>query len=253
MKLCTPLSEAGTPLLSLITITRNDRTGLEKTVQSASTLRCSAKVEHIVVDGGDAPSISTFADEKIQKITAPPRGVANAFNLGIVAAKGTWVWFVNGGDQIDPRLSSEFLLELLEITQATVIVGGTTYEGEEFPRALPPPVDRWPITNPWVPHPSTIVRRSLFDKYGHFDERYLIASDYDWFTRVLQAEHSTDFIAAPFAIFAPGGISQRPESRATVIKENADIRSRYAAASVRSLIKIGRRTIVSACRAALRR
>lgn len=208
------------PILTVITITKNDELGLRRTLDSTAKLR-EHNIEQIVVDGGDARASRSNNGYSICFIPAPPRGIANAFNEGVSMAKGEWVWFLNGGDRMDDRLSPQFLLSLLKYTKAEIIIGGTTYEGEDEPRPFPPIVRRWPLTRPWIPHPSTIVRRRLFDKYGMFEEKYQIASDYEWLLRATLVSQQVDMLSVPFAIFAPDGISQAPHSRPTILKENS--------------------------------
>lgn len=211
-----------TPIpLTLVTITKDDPAGLERTLLSAAKLRQEG-AEHWVVDGTASlppADAGVLTASGINVLRLPPRGVANAFNAGIAAARGEWVWCLNGGDQVDPLLTPEFLSALLADSRADVIVGGTTYEGESAPRSHPPTHLRWPPFRSWIPHPSTLVRRRLFEQFGSFDESYTIAMDYEWWLRAIPSGIAVDVVNLSFAIFAPGGLSQRPENLATVRRE----------------------------------
>ncbi len=207
--------------LTLITITKDDSEALELTLRSAASLR-DAGAEYIVVDGS-LNARSGEPPQGVRLVRRPPQGISDAFNAGLALARGEWVWFLNGGDLVDPRLAPEFLLHLLRLSRAQVLIGGTTYEGELEPRPYLPPALRWPPIKSWVPHPSTLVRRDLFARFGLFDERYMIAMDYEWWLRTLsRSDVAVDVISAPFAVFAPGGVSQRPESSARIAREQAD-------------------------------
>lgn len=212
-----------TPLsLSLITLTRDDPAGLSRTLASAAALR-NAGAEHVVVDGSLAPLRSSEAADggRISVLPRPPQGIADAFNAGIAAATREWVWCLNGDDQVDPRLTPDFLQRLLGNVTADVIVGRTTYEGESEPRPHPPEHLRWPPVRSWIPHPSTLVRRRLFDRFGGFDEAYTIAMDYEWWLRAIPSGEGVELVPAPFAVFARGGVSQRTENRPTLRREQA--------------------------------
>ena len=208
--------------LSLITVTKDDPAGLARTLASAAAIRL-AGVEHLVIDGGSDPEASgrlvaeTGGDVTV--IGRPARGIADAFNAGISAAQGEWLWFLNGGDQIDARVSPGWLEALLLGTEADVVIGKTTYEGEADPRPHPARELQWPPFRSWIPHPSTLVRRALFARFEGFDERYTIAMDFEWWLRALVPSVQVDVISSPLAVFAPGGVSQRPESRNKLRRE----------------------------------
>jgi len=158
----------------------------------------------------------------------PAGGIADAFNYGLANARGEWVWFLNGGDEVDPGLDPAVLMNLLGLSKADALIGGITYMGEDAPRLHPPEEQRWPAFLPWVPHPATLVRRELFSRHGGYDERYQIVMDYEWSLRVLsRADVRVEVISTPLAIFEPGGISQREECRARLASERDDVVRRY--------------------------
>lgn len=215
--------------LSIITITKDDPAGLAKTLASAAPLR-SAGVEHFVIDGNTVPGtgvVTDRGDPRLEVYLRPPQGIADAFNFGLARARGEWVWFLNGGDQIDVRLTAEFLFALLDNTRADVVIGGITYEGETKPRAHPSGELQWPPFRTWIPHPSTLVRRRLFEQLGAFDERYSVAMDYEWWLRAFSAAVRMDVLAVPFTVFAPDGISQQSDQWVKIARERDDAIRRH--------------------------
>jgi glycosyltransferase involved in cell wall biosynthesis len=240
------------PPLSIITITKDDPQGLADTVASAAVFR-AAGAEHLVIDGSADPAAAArvvgASRDPVALHPRPARGVADAFNAGIAQARGEWLWFLNGGDRIDDRLAPEFLLTLLRNSKADVIVGGVTYDGETDLRPHFPSAQQWPPLASWIPHPSTLVRKTLFDRFGPFDERYRIAMDYEWWLRALGRETRVDVLAVPFSRFAPGGISQRPESRLLISSEKGDAIRRHQAGLWKNWISRGGRLGVEWIRA----
>jgi len=218
------------PWLTIITVTKDDLAGLAQTLASAAALRTAGAV-HLVVDGGaDAAGTRRVVAQSagnIAVLARPPRGIADAFNTGLAQAQGEWVWFLNSGDRVDARLTPVFLMALLENTRAEVVIGGLTYEGETGPRPNPPGELQWPPFRPWIPHPATLVRRRLFEQAGLYDERYTIGMDYEWWLRVFSVPVAADVLSAPFAVFAPGGISQQPGLRQTIARERDDAIRRH--------------------------
>lgn len=235
-------------LLTIVTITKDDAKGLARTLASTARWRDAAWVEHIVVDGGGTPA--SVDDKRVRMIQQTSTGISGAFNEGLAEAGGEWVWFVNGGDEVDSRLHAEWLRGLLVGTMAGVVIGGTTFPGATEPRPPPPAKWQWPPYVPWIPHPSTLVRRSLFGRYGFFDPSLTIAMDFEWWLRVLCGDVVVDQVAVPFAIFAPGGVSSREDTRARTRWETAIAVWRHRGVLLRSWAGITRRFfghLVGAC------
>src|SRR5687768_11853115 len=123
------------PWLTVITVTKDDPPGVARTLASAAALRL-AGAEHIVVDGS-SDAVERAFPTGIRVMRRSPKGVADAFNAGLADATGSWIWSLNGGDQVDARCTPELLRSLLSITEADVLIGGLTYEGVQERRRHP--------------------------------------------------------------------------------------------------------------------
>lgn len=209
--------------LSIITITKDDPGGLARTLESTALLR-SAGAQHVVVDGSTAqdPGPGPHAGEAVGALVLkrPPLGLADAFNAGLAVAQAPWVWFLNGGDAAHEQLDVEWLRMLLTRTSADLVLGGLVYDADGALHSPPPVSRQWPLLNPWISHPSAIIRRALFSIHGDFDGRFQIAMDYEWFLRVLVRDAKADVIGIPLARFAPGGLSQREATRGMLAREH---------------------------------
>lgn len=213
--------------LTLITITKEAPSGLLRTLTSAMGLRATG-VEHIIVDGGaDPDSTARFVAqnkwENITLIPRQPRGIADAFNAGMAAARGEWLWFLNGGDAVHESLNPAWLLEMLASSQASIVVGGIHYDGDAAPRFAPPLSQQWPLTTCWLPHPATLVRKDALLNAGGFDEKWAVATDYSLWFKLLGPCARPDLISIPFARFDVNGVSQRVESRRIAHGEEAQV------------------------------
>lgn len=239
------------PWLTIVSITKDDPAGWARTSASAAVWRAHPGVEQVVVYRGTAPALLRPPHPVLQVQTST--GIARAFNEGLALAQGEWVWFLNGGDEVDPRLAPAWLEALLGHATSDIVIGGTTYSGEEVPRPHPLPERRWPLVLPWIPHPSALVRRRLLVRLGGFDPRYTIAMDYAWWMRALRAGANVDTLSVPFAIFADGGISQRTETRPRLRQENGDVLRGHAAYLWRGWLIAGARLLRCSLRAVFAR
>ena len=99
------------PLLSIITINRNNASGLRKTIESVVTQDCT-DFEYLIIDGAstdDSPAvIQEFVTGKHGNkishwISEPDTGIYNAMNKGGRQARGTYVYMLNSGDWLEPN------------------------------------------------------------------------------------------------------------------------------------------------------
>lgn len=218
--------------LTLITITKDDPVGLGRTLVSAAALRSRPGVEQLVVYApGTVPDIG---DQSVVLLPQRSSGIAGAFNEGLNAARGEWIWFLNGGDAIHENLDPDWLFGLLHATQAEAVSGALHYDGAGLPTGAPVLRMQWPLVTSWLPHPATLVRRTVLLKLGGFDPRWKICMDYDLWCRLLTTEAKIDVIAVSFARFDVTGISNRAETRSLLMGENAAILWRHKAVIFRT-------------------
>jgi hypothetical protein len=82
-----------------------------------------------------------------------------------------------------------------------------------------------------IPHQAFFHHRSLFERHGLFDERYLISGDYELLLRELP-EHDAMFVPDVIVVdMAAGGLSDRPESRKAMLWESYLARRTHGLAS----------------------
>jgi len=212
-------------LLSIVTVTKDDLNGCAITLNSTASLRQISGVEQVVVAAGE--SIPHCDEKSVVDLRQTSTGIAGAFNEGINAAHGEWVWFLNGGDTVHETLKPEWLLSLLASTRAQVVTGMIQFDHETMPRPSPHLSYQWPLIACWLAHPATIVRRDLLLKVGGFDERRRIAMDYDLWFRILGRPTVVDVLSVPFARFDSTGISESPSSRAAARRDEAIVVLKY--------------------------
>jgi len=131
-------------------------------------------------------------------------------------------------------------LYLIENSGADAIIFDT--EGMQTHRTLrhPPLWALWPLLKTWIPHPSTILRRILFDKYGHFDERYSVGMDFEIWFRFFSKAVAVDLVSIPIVLFDETGISSSPDFERNIPgKEASKILRSYFWVLIRKWIRTG--------------
>ena len=147
------------------------------------------RIEVIVVDDGSTDGTAAVVSRfPVRCLSQPNVGSAGARNLGVGAALGSLVSFLDADDLWMPtKLATE-----VAYLQAHPQVG---YVLVRMQRTLRPGAP-WPPGTPasWFDEAQTgsinsggLVRRSVLDRVGPFDTRFRIAPDTDWQARALDA------------------------------------------------------------------
>jgi glycosyltransferase involved in cell wall biosynthesis len=207
------------PFISIITIVYNDAIGLKKTVESVVSQDYTNK-EYIVIDGGSTDGSADFIknNEKIFSywVSEGDKGIADAFNKGIMAAEGDWIVLLNAGDYFqDSNAISRMIPYLNENQDADIVYGkltevdGNGIEGKSFGKPFSKKSFERECT---IIHPATFHNKSFFQENGLFSLDFKIAMDYEIFLRKrdLKAIFADEFISK----MEVGGVSQQNPSEA---------------------------------------
>ena len=184
-------------LITIITINRNNAKGLENTLRSTSYQTCQ-DFEYIIVDGassdGSVDIIRKYAKnlgDRVKWITEPDKGVYDAMNKGIAMATGDYVQFLNSGDSLASDDVVERMTQELEKNEyPSILYGnlikqmsdGKSLKDNGFARHDFTLLDFYIGT---LNHSSAFIKRNLFEKYGRYDEKYRIVSDWKWFMQAI--------------------------------------------------------------------
>lgn len=221
--------------LSIITVCMNIRDGIRKTCDSV-VRQIWRDFEWIVMDGGSTDGTREILEEYSDYITIlvseKDGGIYNAMNKGIRAASGEWVIFLNGGD----CLASETVLEEVfggkPRDDADILHGGTLTEiggdivGNGDTQA-PETITTAYFVNGSLNHQSVFIRRSLFERFGLYDEGIPIAADYEkW---IVFAKNGCRFEKLPLfvAIYNMEGESSVKAFRRIVRRSKALVLARH--------------------------
>lgn len=201
-------------LLSVITINYNNLSGLKKTVQSFVNQK-NICFEYIVIDGGSTDGSAEFIAENASLFhytcSEKDRGIYNAMNKGIAQATGDYLLFMNSGDELidDPFILEKCLPYLQQdvVSFSCQLRKNGSLQGIRTHAANPSLFQLWMSG---LKHQSTFIKRSLFKKYGSYDESFRIAGDYEFWIRIGIHPHVRfQGVNQIIAIFELDGVSQQ--------------------------------------------
>lgn len=173
------------PKLSIITINFNNSTGLKKTIESV-VHQSFTDYEYIIIDGGSNDGsvdwIKRCSDKLNYWVSEPDKGIYNAMNKGIRKATGEYCLFLNSGDQLtEPNILNQvFALPFSE----DFVYGNTLYDN--MCQSYPGKISLTYLISKSLPHQSTLIKKSLFESIGLYNEENRIISDWEF---VLKAIH----------------------------------------------------------------
>lgn len=187
------------PWLTVVTVVRNDADALARTLASVAT-QDTGLLEHLIIDGASTDrtlDVARRAAEQgpwLQLVSEPDTGIYNAMNRGIRLARGSYLLFLNAGD------------DFTSPDEVSAVYADWQSEGYEWGRYRARFVDaaRRP-TRPLAPaaldveafcrgeqeryHQGAVMSKALLTTLGGFDERYRIVADFDLMRRALSAGH----------------------------------------------------------------
>ena len=213
--------------LSIITVNRNNSSGLLKTIESvvAQTFR---DFEFIIIDGNSTDNsvdiIKRYADHLNYWISEPDNGTYHAMNKGIKAAKGEYCYFLNSGDYL---FDSTVIERIVAEKAVADIISGNVLKmrpNNKFRRvSSPETISLHKLCVHSLPHQATLIKRSLFEEIGYYNENYKIVSDWEFFLKALVIhEKSYGYINIDFSYFKIDGVSSIKESYQLARDESYD-------------------------------
>jgi glycosyltransferase len=221
-------------MISVITVTYNNYEELKATLES---IQDASGIESVVVNGGECERSREFlAMHRGLVIQERDRGISDAFNKGVLKCSGSAVAFLNSGDLLlDREYYSAAERELERDPSIAFVYSNLVFVDEIAGRILMKPREN--LTNlgrgmPF-PHPTLVVRRSVFDDVGLFSLDYRIAMDFDFVLRMLLRGYRGRFLDRVAVVMDGSGVSSVREAeglqecrRSLVSHGHFDLKSR---------------------------
>ena len=223
--------------LSIITINYNDKKGLIKTFETVKNQTCN-EFEYIVIDGGSTDG--SFDEIELNKsfinysISEPDKGIYNAMNKGIHAAKGDYLLFLNSGDTLFSNKTIENVIKKLDGTR-DVFYGNAIFINDLVEEIVtyPEKLTFHFFTYNSLCHQATFIKKSLFESTFYYNEDLKIIADWEFIIYSIcikncSYKHIDEFIC----YYDFEGISSNSNSKEAIQKETDLVMKKYFSAFI---------------------
>ena len=181
--------------VSIITAVYNSRDTIEDCIKSV--LKQSYKdIEYVIVDGcsndGSVEMINRYRDRIQQFISEPDRGIYDALNKGIEHANGDVIGFLHSDDFYSHDGVIDRVVKEMKSMGAESCYGDLVYVSGVNPGRIirywkSKPYVKGLFERGWMPpHPTFFVKRSVYKRYGNFNNDLKVAADYELMLRFLE-------------------------------------------------------------------
>ena len=199
--------------LSIITVNLNNKDGLQKTIDSVIS-QTYKDFEWIIIDGGSTDGskelIEKYSDYITYWVSEPDKGIYNAMNKGIVKAHGEYLNFMNSGDLFASPTVLQVIFskkQIADIIYGNVIIC-SPHKRKTLKRFHSNHIYASDLYKSTINHQSSFIRRELFTKYGYYDEKLKIVSDWKFFFETIIIHNcSTNYVDIDIAVYNLDGIS----------------------------------------------
>ena len=176
---------------SIITISFNSDNSISETFHSVKN-QSYKDYEYILIDGGSTDKTLSIANEQnhlSKLISESDNGIYDALNKGIMNSTEDIIGFLNSDDTFYDENSLKIISEAFD-ENTDCVFGDLIYtdsdenikriwKGSKFNKGA--------FKRGWMPaHPTFYCRRSIYEKYGLYNDSYRIAGDFELMLRFFE-------------------------------------------------------------------
>lgn len=177
--------------VSVITVTYNSGKTITDTLRSVKE-QSYPDIEHIVIDGGSTDQTASIVSgfKEILFLSEKDEGIYDALNKGLRRTTGALVVILHSDDVFANKDVLRHAVEALQKSGADALYGDLDYVSEDLSRTIRKwrsgSYHREKFLNGWMPpHPTFILRKSCYEKFGVFNTEFKLAADYELMLRML--------------------------------------------------------------------
>lgn len=181
--------------ISIITVCLNSENTIISTLNSVLS-QTFDDIEHIIVDGGSTDKtieiINNYTHKNKKIIISKNSGIYDSMNIGIKASTGDIITILNSDDIYQ---NNEIIDKTAKIIKDNydypIYLGNVVYfKNSSFYHLYryfkSDNFKRWHLKYGIMPpHPSSFIKKEIYNKYGLYNNTFKIASDFEMFLRLI--------------------------------------------------------------------
>ncbi len=180
--------------ISVITVTLNSEQTIRDTLNSVFS-QTYKNIEHIIVDGGSKDEtckiLKSYPNKKKKFFIKKNFGIYKSINFAIKKSTGKYLCILNSDDIFQSNNTvKEIAQTILKNKKAKIFLGNVAYfDNSDYYK-----VTRFYSSNgfqKWKmkfglmpPHPASIIKKEIYNKFGLYNETFKIAADFEFFLRL---------------------------------------------------------------------
>jgi len=201
-------------LISIITAVRNGKEHIQQTIQSVAS-QDFRDFEHLIIDGGSTDGTLGIIQQHLNGIayhvSEPDKGISDAFNKGVLAARGSVILFLGSDDYLhDNSVLNRVATAMKSLKKPYFFYGNLEYIYKNKVKTIRRNYNyRKFCRYDCLPHQAMFLDRFFFDRYGPFDLNYKYAMDYEHTARFI-SDYEPEYIDVMISGMRRHGVSSRP-------------------------------------------
>jgi len=190
LNVTTSSTDSTWPKVSVITVVRNDRAGLSKTISSVASQEYP-HLEYVVIDGASTDGSVDVIRNNESVITSwtsePDNGLYDAMNKGKTAATGDYILFLNAGDTFPAKDALRRMLTPRPDPD-TIVFGNVVLSHGDLQWHRPFRKNGVAdVFDGYLPHHQTILYPRCFFQENDYDMQFRVVADADYTQRAVSA------------------------------------------------------------------
>lgn len=212
-----------TPIISVITICRNEINSISDTVNTVLS-QDNSVLEYIVVDGastdGTAEYLKSVESQINTLIIEKDKGIYDAMNKGLKVATGELVYFLNGGDRFYDKNVLALISNYAKENEQIDIIHGKLAFSNSADNIFYINDNKFELHSLYDLFRNNhlqqcfFIRKRVFDEIGHLNDQYKFVADSEFIIRAVKHKKRFYYLPSFFCIFDTNGISgKNPTAR----------------------------------------
>lgn len=203
------------PLISIVTINKNNKGGLCRTLLSLQGCRKDDEIEFVFIDGastdGSVELAKTFYRDS-EYISESDYGIYDAMNKGLARATGKYVLWLNSGDELINEPIGHVKARLRGTKSSVVSYGVQISSGQGASTRTPYFPSLSDLPHRTLPHQSTFFHREITNQFGGYRRRFTIVADRELILRMYFSRQDIEVFSDLIAIYYLGGVSSTSDA-----------------------------------------